>query len=639
MDIFSLPPLALAFIVATFVVTVIGICAGLHAWARIHKEIKHIQRAEIALDTEDAWGNAYPHEKSSLDSWLRNLAISTSSHLSDYISTCWSAWLGGRPASLTELHVLVARRERTHVASRLSAGIAALLLVLGIVGTLSAIKPVLAKFSFSDGQVASDQSTDYPREANAIETSAEHVDNLVKDLGNAFWPSLIALGGTILVVFCRGLYALSLNRFTLDLDRIAVNILIPRYRVPSLSEQYQQVKDSLSIVTYAIQEREKNFHEAVNKLEGLVTSISPALGGLEHASITNNEASKELANSARSLSEILMQRLGEESPICKGISAFSEIYGQTGDSLRSLQLTVTSIAESHNETQGALITATTSLAESVKLIARENKQQSKQVFETINQFNGSLSQIPDSVRTTAEAAVSSGIDVIRDGVDSLNDRQQKFHSDVLKKFSDDTKVELDRVNLSASLITKSADKLESSANQINDIKKKVEAGIDGLVKAGKSSLDTLEHQGVKAITSASEKLNTAVFNTNEGIKSSSVSVNRGDIESGKSANLSQPTLSEDGYRTKSELKLPSPANQSPSSDTDKPALPDEGVIDELTTLGNDSIESSQNGANKPSRIKANPVDSKFPKVFVDAGLKQKPKPSFFRRIMGSNNDK
>ena len=79
---------------------------------------------------------------------MRSRLIHPESGVADVIRACWSASLGSRATSLTELHVLVARRERSKAPARLSAGIAAVLLIIGIVGTLSSVKPILEAFQF-----------------------------------------------------------------------------------------------------------------------------------------------------------------------------------------------------------------------------------------------------------------------------------------------------------------------------------------------------------------------------------------------------------------------------------------------------------------------------------------------------------
>ena len=187
---------------------------------------------------------------------LRHNSIDPESCIADFIRACWSAWLGGRGATLTELHVLVARRERARGSARFSAGIAGLLLVVGIVGTLSSIHPVLKAFQF---KVTSDG------ELEGVVASTELVNSLVNDLGDAFWPSLVALVGTVLVVLFRGLYSLSLHQYVLALDRFAIGTLIPRYRPNSLADEYGEVNSALTQLAERIQSREQNFEGVVKR--------------------------------------------------------------------------------------------------------------------------------------------------------------------------------------------------------------------------------------------------------------------------------------------------------------------------------------------------------------------------------------
>lgn len=120
--------------------------------------------------------------------------------------------------------MLVARRERSKLAGKPSGGIASLLLIIGILGTLWSIHPVLKAFQFkvsaSTGAIPLD---DGPALVNVAD-STELVNSLMNNLGDAFMPSLTALIFTILVVALRGWYSLALHRYTLELDRFAPSL-------------------------------------------------------------------------------------------------------------------------------------------------------------------------------------------------------------------------------------------------------------------------------------------------------------------------------------------------------------------------------------------------------------------------------
>jgi hypothetical protein len=102
MYLLSLPPLAILSVVTIVAVALTGCIAAIHSWLKIADEQKRIKLADSALTGDSAWDEAYPHDKLQLATWLRQNGIKPDSHLGDFIRTCWSAWLGGRPASLAK---------------------------------------------------------------------------------------------------------------------------------------------------------------------------------------------------------------------------------------------------------------------------------------------------------------------------------------------------------------------------------------------------------------------------------------------------------------------------------------------------------------------------------------------------------
>lgn len=508
MNLFELPVEAWILVIATIAVS--GCVAALHSWVRISTEQKGIKRAEIALTGDDAWTDAYPHDKLQLATWLRKNGIKPDSHLGDFIRTSWSAWLGGRPASLTELHVLVARRERSHKAARLSAGIAALLLVCGIVGTLSAIKPVLGDFRFDPigGESTAEQPQTSGADTNSGDTDAstDRVNKLIHDLGDAFWPSLAALLGTILVVSCRGLYTLSLHKFTLDLDRFAVDTLIPRYRVPSLSEQYQEVKATLTSVAESLLQREGRFHDAVQQLENLVAGISPALSGLNAAASSAKEATEALASGATSITEALNRNLGAKSSIHKAIKGLDSVFEKTEQSLTTFASVVEAIGESNVVSHQGLESAIQSLAHSVGQIASDHQTHQAEADKALREFKDNLSGIPATIAATSQQAVEAGIVSLKSSVAQLNDEQKKWHAASAEELKAATIGGLTGVTKAGQNLAEKAERIVSAASALGNIKSEISAAFTELADQSQAQITQLGNGTKSKIDTATEAL-------------------------------------------------------------------------------------------------------------------------------------
>jgi hypothetical protein len=529
MDFLLLPPEVQFSLIAILIVAGIGCITALRSWTRISKETAGVKQAEGPLTADSAWNGAYPHDKLKLDVWLRENRIKPDSHLGDFIRTCWSAWLGGRPASLTELHVLVARRERGHSSTRLSAGISALLLVFGIVGTLSSIKPVLHEFKFQieaeppkgmagdkpellGGGNQADEEQELPKDAASVAANTELVNNLIHKLGNAFWPSLLALIGTIAVVSCRGLYSLSLNKFALELDRFAVDTLIPRYRVPSLSEQYQEVKATLASVTESLLQREGRFHEAVEQLENLVTGISPALSGLNAAATTSKEASDKLASGAESIAEGLNRHLGEKSSIHRAISGFESIFEKADVSLGNLSFLVDGIGQSNASSQRDLESAIKALTQSVGKIAKDHQSHQSEAKTALREFKDSMADIPEVIQITNGKAVDAGMMAVRAGVAQLHDEQKKWHAASAEELKTTTASGLAGIVRAGQELTAQAEKIAPAVLAVGNIGKDARAAFKEMTDAGKTEITQIGDATKSKIEATSGKLTQEVHN-------------------------------------------------------------------------------------------------------------------------------
>lgn len=334
-----------------------GIVAALFARHSVKKERDTLLKADTKLASEESWQGAHAPTHHDLSHWLTSEGIGVESGVADVIRTYWSAWLGVRSPSLAEIHAIVPRRERVKIPVRFSAGVAALLLVIGIVGTLSSVKPVLADFQFRtsvpEGVVP---ATDAPLLVN-VEDSTALVNSLMHNLGNAFLPSLVALVLTVVVVAARGLYSLELQRYSLELDRFALGTAMPHYRPRSLTEEYSEVRSVFETLAKDIKERERGVEESVIQLHELLEAMKPAVSGMQIGITKMAKAADNLANKSVSAAENLINALGETSPAYIVLERFEKLSESTNTRLEKLaQLLSEMTTEQEKERQKVIET-------------------------------------------------------------------------------------------------------------------------------------------------------------------------------------------------------------------------------------------------------------------------------------------
>jgi hypothetical protein len=450
MTIPSGPPLIWSAV--ALALALLGCVAAFRGWWAIGKERSSIRRAQNALTADEDWKGALTTEEFELSTWLRTRGIKLDSCIADSIRACWSAWLGGGAPSLTDLHVLVARRERARGSARLSAGISGLLLVVGIVGTLSSVHPILKDFRF---QVSSSG------ELQEVAQSTDLVNSLVNDLGDAFWPSLFALGGTVFVVFCRGCYALSLHQFTLELDRFAISSLIPRFRPSSITQEYSDVKRILSELSEDISKREQGFGSVVEELQKLVTSITPAINALNATAEQSEEAAKRLSARSNSIADGITRTLGPNSPIYLAVAGFEGIFERTTKALGSLTSEVSSIGQDNRKDREHLIGVVEKLTTKVDLIATDHARHKEDVEGLLGQLRTELSNAPTNITDAANRAVSQGLQLLQSSFEGFRDERKKEGDQVIEEVRKQTAEKLGKLTAASTEIPLAAQKLES----------------------------------------------------------------------------------------------------------------------------------------------------------------------------------
>ncbi len=430
----------------------LGCVAAFRGCLAIGRERASIRRARTALTADEVWEGAFTTDEVELSKWLRTRGISLDSCIADSIRACWSAWLGGRATSLTELHVLVARRERARGSARLSAGIAGLLLVVGIVGTLSSVHPILKAFQF---QVSSSG------ELQEVAQSTALVNSLVNNLGDAFWPSLIALGGTVFVVFCRGCYALSLHQFTLQLDRFAISSLIPRYRPSSIAQEYSDVKRILSELSEDISRREEGFGSVVAELQKLVTGITPAVEALKATAEQSDEAAKKLSARSKSIADGITRTLGPNSPMYQAVSGFEWIFDRTTQALDSLTSEVSSIGEENRKDREHLVGVVEKLSTKVDTIGTDHAKHKEEVEGLLGQLRTGISNAPKTMVDAAKGAVSQGLQLLQSSVDKFRTENKEEGDRVIGEVRKQTAEKLNELSTASAEIPKAVQELKT----------------------------------------------------------------------------------------------------------------------------------------------------------------------------------
>lgn len=391
-------------------VGVVGLVASIRAFVSIRRDARQIRSAEDKLVSDESWMGAYRHEKQGLVNWFRERDIRQDSGVGDVISACWAAYQGKRSVSLTELHVLVARRERAKWEVKLSGGIIGLLLVIGIVGTLFSIHPVLTEFRFNVSDPTGDEKL-----VNVAD-STELVNSLMRDLGNAFLPSLFALCGTIIVVTARGFYSKALNRYTLDLDRFAIWTVIPRFRPNSISEEYEIVRKSFDSLAESIGSRDQKFDLLLENLTRFVTSTEKTLAGLEGSIKRINDAAGSLTDRTGSIGESLMKTLGRNSPLLGVITGYEDIFKSANSQMEALSGSVDSFIQSNERGGKSLETSAGKFSDLLQSMVHTHEEDRK----TLNTLLAYIVQERSTERAAFVAAaekISAGQAGAREAVD------------------------------------------------------------------------------------------------------------------------------------------------------------------------------------------------------------------------------
>jgi archaellum component FlaC len=388
-------------------VGLIGVVAAIMAAQHVDKDRKLIEQAGSLLVSPESWSGSHTHSEHELTTWLGKLGIRSDSGVADVILTCWSAWLGSRPPALNEIHVLVARRERTKLAVRLSGGIAALLLVIGIAGTLVSVKPVLGNFDFNNnGPVGVAENKDL-------------IKRLMESLGDAFMPSLVALISTVVVATFRGVYTLGLHRYTLELDRFAIRTVMPHFRPRSVSDEFATVRSSFESLAKSIEKREGKFELVINSLLDFTQSLEPTLSSMGSILGKLSGAAETLDSKSRSLAETLVKTLGRRSPLYEAVQNFDGLFKRATAELNLLSNIAVKISKNEDTHHAALQQHLEKLNGLVLSLQTGLKTGQGDLLNAVESVKRLIADFPKD-------AVNQSREVFEKGLKSMNDQLVPF---------------------------------------------------------------------------------------------------------------------------------------------------------------------------------------------------------------------
>jgi len=553
--IMEIPESPLPLFCASFgvILTLVGCVTALNARGAISSGRRRLRSAKNRLAAEEAWQGAYTYDQVEFSKWMRESGIERESHLSDYVRACWAAWFGGRAASLSELHQLVSRRERARRTSRISGGIATLLLVVGILGTLVSIHPVLKAFQLKTGENG---------EVQELSDSTELVNSLINNLGDAFIPSLVALIGTVLVVSCRGGYGYQLNRFVLELDSFAIDFLIPKFRPATIADQFRDVKEIFVDLSNSISEREGKFEEVVEQLNILVEKVSPAVDSLAGASEESQKSAETLSSRSKSISDGITRHLGKRSPMYKAISGFEEIFNRTESTLEKLAELVEEQGEGNRADRKELTTVIESLEKTVGQILDDHETDRESSREAADDLKKEVEKLPRQIDSKATEAIELGISAIEDQLRSLQEDQKREGDEMAKAIRDELLLKIEEISDSAAILP---DQIEQLQKVIDGSREITEESIASIKSSGDLTEEKIKKY-LKCLDEVSEALDQKAANLEEKL---SKAIDRAEESREKeisslllASTSGQPTDSSNLPKTTLEEKTATPTLQS-----------------------------------------------------------------------------
>ena len=368
----GLLPVTLSLVVVAIGLS--GIVAAGWAYKGIGAERDALRRGRHGLqDVPDS------EETFDYRAWLKERHLDDT-HFGDHLRAAADARRSGRAISLNELHQVSARREARRRSARVSGGIAGLLLVCGIAGTLFCIKPVLSNFDITaDVPTATSQQ---PTNTNPTGSKAEerrsysgpggikNAETLINDLSSAFLPSLFALVLTVAVAAVRGFYTHNRGALAGELDQLDLEDLFARFPPPSLSRELDCIRAQLADLTAQMLASQHNLDDFVERLtnaaEGFQTNAPP----LQEASNRFVGGVKKLAPRIDDLSKAIADHLGPTAPVVSRFDGLLAVATDVNKAAVQMQLAGEIISKHLLESHRLLKETTDALPEQLQTACR-----------------------------------------------------------------------------------------------------------------------------------------------------------------------------------------------------------------------------------------------------------------------------
>lgn len=452
----TLSPVIVAFLVGA--IGLIGFVAAVFAAASIYRELGALRRGRESLR------DLLPPQDPMFDyrAWLgeRGPAMADS-HFADHLLAAADAARSGRAITLNELHEVSARREARRLSARLSGGVAALLLILGILGTLWAIKPLLGGFALDADAAGIIQAA----------KNAELATRLIRDLSQAFLPSLVALGLTVLVAFVRGFYAHGRGGLAGELDRLDLEDLFPRFPPPSVSRELDAIRAQLGDLVARMLASQHDLDQFVSRLSDAAAGFHGDAPPLTAASIRLADAADQLIPRLDRVTSGLDGHLGPGSPLVGKLDALADLAADVRSTAQGFEaagrLLEQDLAASHRLLQGALdelpgrleaachaagsaladatsnalATACSAAVARLDQAAAPMREAAQQVAAENQRLRADLKQAVEDTHRTLRTDVTAALDAVRRDLETgLDAMKQDFRQALAGTVTDITKL-------------------------------------------------------------------------------------------------------------------------------------------------------------------------------------------------------
>jgi len=418
--------LAVWFVVAG---GILGFFASLFSIFGAKREIDLLERMpSLLVSRPDASRNV-----ADLDQLLAEGKVGRESHAARTVRLVVDAASRGKWVGIDELHVFVGRREKLRGGARWGRWIRSILVLVGIVGTLTALKPILGHFSI-DGTLEGSLS------GTPDAFTSQKVVNMVRDLGEAFWPSLVAIALTVFISIPMAFYEGAVLRLHQALDEFWFSSLSAIQKKPELLGELTFIGAQLSSF---VSLTEKNGAKIADDLEGLAGKLEQMSRTLDQASARSMDRVSALADVSASMEANLERYLGRDSHCGALLAEFIGRFGGLHDQGRELQDKLVDLSgkieSSGKNLDAALDRQSEAVAEMSKKLVSETKEAAaaarlvkKDIVATLEEsFKSGSERLEASAgllkegAETFKASIASADQSSRDGIDKLVDGYRK----------------------------------------------------------------------------------------------------------------------------------------------------------------------------------------------------------------------